>query len=132
MPRLTMKPLIISLALMAQATATAEVMESDFSFKTTGHLYELCAAEEGGKMYIPAIYACRGFMEGVAQYHDAVSVGKDVKRLVCAPPTATLQDARKIFVAWGEANRGDDTLMNEAPVVGLVRSLVAKYPCPNQ
>jgi hypothetical protein len=54
---------------------------------------------------------------------------RQLKRLICYPATATISDGRAAVVAWAQRNAGNDTLMNELPVVGLVRALAAKYPC---
>ena len=109
--------------------AVAEVGEADFSLDTTKDLNELCSAPTDHPDYAPAIYSCRAFLEATVQYHDAVSDGKTLKRLICYPATATLEDARVAFVAWAKANARDKALMKEMPVMGVVRALEDKYPC---
>lgn len=109
--------------------AVADVGEADFSLETTKDLYELCSAPTDHSDYVPAIYSCRSFLEATVQYHDAVSDGKTLKRLICYPPTANLEDARVAFVAWAEANARNKALMKEMPVMGVVRALEEKYPC---
>ena len=52
-----------------------------------------------------------------------------MKRLICYPPTATIEDGIAAFLAWGKANSGNAKLMAEQPVIGLVRALAAKAPC---
>ena len=101
--------------------------ESDFNYDTVADLVAVCSASGDDAGAAPL--ACRAFIESAMQYHDAVSDRKKMKRLVCPPTTTTVGDAREVFVAWGAANAGDATLMNELPVVGLMRSLAAKYPC---
>ena len=117
------------LALVAPSLAVAEVGESNFSLQSTRDLYELCSAPSDHADYAPAIYACRSFIEATVQYHDAVSDGKTLKRLICYPSSATLEDARTAFVAWAKSNARDKALMNEMPVTGVVRALEDKYPC---
>jgi hypothetical protein len=109
--------------------AFADVGEKNFSLQTTRDLYELCSASTDHPDYAPAIYSCRSFLEATVQYHDAVSDGKTLKRLICYPPTATLEDARVAFVAWAKANERSKALMKEMPVMGVVRALEDKYPC---
>jgi len=109
--------------------AVAEVGESDFSLDTTKDLYELCSAPTDHPDYAPAIYSCRAFLEATVQYHDAVSDGKTLKRLICYPSGATLEDARTTFVAWAKSNARNRSLMGEMPVMGVVRALEDKYPC---
>ena len=116
-------------ACLTAAVATAGVDEADFSLGTTQNLYDLCAVTSDDENFAPAIYACRSFLEATVQYHDAVSDGRTLKRLICYPATATLEDARRAFIAWAEANAGNPKRMAELPVVGVVRALQDKYPC---
>jgi hypothetical protein len=118
-----------ALALVAPSLAVAEVGESNFSLQSTRDLYELCSAPSDHSDYAPAIYSCRAFLEATVQYHDAVSDGKTLKRLICYPSSATLEDARTAFVAWAKSNARNRSLMGEMPVMGVVRALEDKYPC---
>ena len=63
------------------------------------------------------------------QYRVAVSDRKNLKRLICYPKTVTVEDGRAAFVAWARPRLRDAMLMEELPVVGLVRALTDKYPC---
>jgi hypothetical protein len=116
-------------ALLASGLAVGGVDEADFSLRTTENLYDLCAVTSDHADYAPAIYACRSFLEATVQYHDAVSDGERFKRLICYPASATLEDARRAFLAWAEANAGNAKRMAELPVMGAVRALEDKYPC---
>ena len=116
--------LLICLPLKAGA-----VDEQDFKYNTTQDLYDLCSIDPSSADYAPAIYACRAFIEAAVQYHDAVSDGKNLKRLICYGPDATIEEGRKVFVEWVEKNNGDEKKMAEIPVIGLVRALADKYPC---
>ena len=109
--------------------ATGAVEESDFNLKTTMDLYAICSVDSASDHFIPAIYACRGFIEGAVQYHDAVVDRKDLKRLICYTETATLEEGRNAFLQWVDTNRTNGEYMKEIPVVGLVRALADKYPC---
>jgi hypothetical protein len=119
----------VAIALLIPCTVFAEVGEADFSLETTKDLHELCSAPADHPDYAPAIYSCRAFLEATVQYHDAVSDGKTLKRLICYPATATLEDARVAFIAWAKANARNKSLMGEMPVMGVVRALEEKYPC---
>jgi hypothetical protein len=116
-------------AMLASGVAVSGVDEGDFSLRTTENLYDLCSVARDHPDYAPAIYACRSFLEATVQYHDAVSDGERFKRLICYPATATLEDARRAFLAWAEANAGNAKRMGELPVIGAVRALEDKYPC---
>lgn len=119
----------VAVAFLAPSSASAEVGEGSFSLQSTRDLYELCSAPSDHPDYAPAIYSCRAFLEATVQYHDAVSDGKTFKRLICYPASATLEDARLAFVAWAKSNARKKSLMNEMPVMGVVRALEEKYPC---
>ena len=113
----------------ATAQPAAAVEDDDLRFDTTDDLYGVCAVNAGDPEFPAANLACRAFIEAVVQYHDAVSDRKKMKRLICYPKSATIQDGKNAFVAWAKKNAGDKKLMNEIPVVGLVRALAEKYPC---
>ena len=102
---------------------------SNFRFDTTKDLYNVCSVAEGAAEYAMANAACRAFIEASVQYHDEISNRKNLKRLICYPATATIEDGKQAFLDWAKTKSGDQKLMAEQPVVGLVRSLAAKYPC---
>ena len=108
--------------------ATA-VEDDDLRFDTTSDLYALCAVTASAAEYPVANQACRAFIEAAVQYHDAVSDRKNLKRLICYPKHATIQDGKDAFVAWAKKNLGEKNRRKEIPVVGLVKALAAKYPC---
>lgn len=116
----------VALALSQPATA---VDDSDFRFDNTSDLAAVCAVPADAPEYALANQACRAFIEATVQYHDQISNRKKMKRLVCYPSSATIDDGKAAFVSWAAANAGDAKLMGEQPVIGLVRALAAKYPC---
>jgi len=116
----------IALALGQSAVA---VENADFRFDTTKDLYAVCAVPTNAAEYPMAHQACRAFIESAVQYHDAISKPKQMKRLICYPANATIEEGLSAFNAWAAAKIGDTTLMGEPPVVGLIRALAAKYPC---
>ena len=114
---------------VATPLTTFAIEETDFFMNTTRDLYDLCAVKADDPNYLPAHWACKGFIEGAVQYHDGVSDQKHLKRLICYSETATISDGKAAFVAWGAANLNNTVYMKELPVLGLVRALSAKYPC---
>ena len=121
---------ILGLLLTAAAPLTTfAVEETDFNMNTTRDLYDLCSVKDTDPNYLPAHWACKGFIEGAVQYHDGVSHKKQLKRLICYQETATISDGKAAFVAWGTKNLNNTEYMDEFPVIGLVRALSAKYPC---
>jgi len=118
-----------AVAVIFGSQSVLAVQDEDIDFDTTEDLYQVCSVEPNAPEYIAASFACRGFIEGSVQYHDEVTDRKNLKRLICYPKGATVADGREAFVAWARKHSGDEKLMNEVPVVGLVRALAEKYPC---
>ncbi len=124
------KGMFFSVCILALSVPSAAGLEKDdFNLETTEDLLMLCSVQSEHGDYSSASYTCRGFIEGVAQYHDGVSDNKHLPRLICYPEGTTLEEGRIAFVQWGERNRSNADLMSELPVKGLVRALVEKYPC---
>ena len=113
----------------ASVQPAAAVEDDDLRFDTTDDLYAVCAVSASDPEYPVANQACRAFIEAAVQYHDAVSDRKNLKRLVCYPKSATIQDGKDAFLAWAKKNAGNKKLQKEIPVIGLVRALATRYPC---
>lgn len=107
----------------------AAVNDADFRFDSTAQLAAVCSVAADAAEYALANQACRAFIEATVQYHDQISNRKKMKRLVCYPSAATIEDGKAAFLAWAAANAGNAKLMAEQPVVGLIRALAAKFPC---
>jgi hypothetical protein len=119
----------VALAAVLESQSAIAVQDEDVNFDTTEDLYQVCSVAPGEPEYVAASFACRGFIEAAVQYHDEVTDRKKLKRLICYPKTATVADGRAAFVAWAQKHSGSKKLMEEVPVVGLVRALANKYPC---
>ena len=113
----------------AMSQVSGSVTEADFHLKSTEDLYQVCSVAADAPDFVPATYECRGFIKGAIGYHDAVTAKEHLNRLICYTETATVEEGRQAFVDWARANAGNKELMQEQPVVGLVRALKAKYPC---
>lgn len=130
MPRMRLRAIVGTLGMAVVCAQPAlGVEDQDFNFKTTEDLYRVCSVDPEAVESVPASFACRGFIGGAIQYHDALTDRKHLKRLICYPKTATFADARAAFVAWAGRNAGNQSRMNEVAVVGLVRALAETYPC---
>ena len=103
--------------------------EADFRFDSTEALYDVCSAPRDAAEYAVANQACRAFLQATVQYHDEISARRKLKRLICYPNGATIEDAKQAFLAWASENAKNGERMAEPPVVGVVRALAAKYPC---
>lgn len=127
--RLPSMSLTAFLAAAVYAFPASALQESNFNYETTEDLYQVCSVAPGDDTALPAVYACRAFIEATVQYHDEITGRKAMKRLVCYPKGSTIEDARNTFVDWARKNAANPERMKEMPVVGLVRSLADKYPC---
>lgn len=124
-------PAVLGTALLVGAFAQTAVAIEDrnLRFDTTTDLAQVCTVAPDQAEYALTNQACRAFIEAAVQYHDEVTGRKNLKRLICYPKGATIEDGRTAFVAWATKHAADKKLMNEMPVVGLVRALADKYPC---
>jgi hypothetical protein len=118
---------VVALALWPGLAPAVEL--SVFHLKTTRDLLDICTTAETDAAHKEALHYCVGFLTGAVGYHNALSQHKDMKRLTCYPDGTTREDGVRAFVAWAQPRRGDSALMNEVPVIGLMRSLNAQWPC---
>lgn len=109
--------------------AALAVDEADFRFDSTKALHEVCSVTRDAAEYAVANQSCRAFLEATVQYHDEISARRKLKRLICYPTGATIEDAKQAFLTWASEHAKDEERMAEPPVVGVVRALAAKYPC---
>jgi hypothetical protein len=70
---------------------------------------------------------CAGFIAGSGLlYRELVRAGK-MRKVTCADPAPTLDEAREAFVAWANENQEH---MSSRPIDGLWRAMAETYPCP--
>jgi len=122
--------LVAGTVMLLMALPAASREPDDFDLRTTQDLYTLCSAKPDTPAYDSSISACLGFISGVVQYHHGVNDGKRLPRWICYPEGTTRGDGRMAFIAWAEKNKDNKELMNQLPVIGLVKALAEKYPCP--
>jgi hypothetical protein len=108
----------------AQDAGTAD--PGDFAVETAQNLLDLCSADPSNPLYDEALQFCAGFFEGMKHFHDQMSAGPDVRRIVCAPSDVTLQDAIDMYVAYARAN---PQFLNEDPADNVARAAMATWPC---
>jgi hypothetical protein len=125
--RATIVATALSLALWPSVLPAGDL--SSYQLKTTRDLLGVCTTPERDPDRKEAVHYCMGFLEGAVGYHNALSTHKDMKRLTCYPSGTTREDGARAFIGWAQARQGDQKLMSEAPVIGLMRSLNAQWPC---
>jgi hypothetical protein len=102
---------------------------SNLALKTTQDLYRVCTVAPDDPLRREAMEFCEGYVIGAADYHDAISDRKHLKRFFCYPDTATNEQGVKAFIDWAAAHQQDQKFMGDPPVYGVVRGLSAKWPC---
>lgn len=95
----------------------------------TRDLLDLCTLPADDPQRDEAFHYCLAYLDGVVDYHDVLTTHKEMKRLICYPSTATLEQGLLVFVRWAQKKQGDDKMMGEPPVVGVVRALAKEWPC---
>lgn len=131
MPRpVSIFALALALAFILAAPAHATLDDGHLDFRTTSDLITVCSVPAGAREYVPAMLACRAFIQATVQYHDAVVDRRQLKPLICYPEGTTLDDGRAALLNWARTHADNTDYMEEKPVIGLVRALAARYPCP--
>ena len=123
-------PTLAAAAFVALASSQASAAETrSFWAENTLDLHDICNLDSSDPQRPQAIHFCLGYIDGAVDYHDAITDHQDLPRLICYPETASLEQGMAIFILWAQANVSDEALMNEPPVMGVVRSLEEKWPC---
>lgn len=118
-----------ALALLGLASGQAVAADRSFWVADTQDLFELCTMPRDDPQRDEAIHYCLAYLDGVVDYHDAMSAHEEMKPLICYPETATLEQGVLFFIRWVEEQNGAEELMAEAPVIGVVRALADAWPC---
>lgn len=111
--------------LMTQPLGAAEV--EDFELQTTADLVALCSAGGGEPLGTEAQQACFGYIAGATHFYRALVEGGDrFEPIVCPGRELTRQEVARILVDWAADHPAH---LDELPVEGLVRAVIAVYPC---
>jgi hypothetical protein len=123
--------LIVAVALGGMIAISASALEvKHFEVASTRDLVVLCSAPEDHGLHDEGRAFCYGYLDGVLDYHAALTAGPGFKPIACHEPTVTREEIRGVFVSWAE-DQGD-VLDNEAPAHGVMRAVVAEWPCPGK
>jgi hypothetical protein len=106
---------------------TQSPVPDTFRLTTTRDLVELCTTDPSDSLYDRAVAFCFGFVTGAIHYHNAISAGPGIRRLVCPDEGVSRIDVVLTFLDWVEAH---PEALDEPPVESLARSAAAEWPCP--
>ena len=98
----------------------------DLRLNTSSDLVDVCTIGTGHEHHGVAMAFCYGFFEGAAHYDDALAGPEWHRDILCEPPEVTRAQAVAVFIRYIEAN---PQYGPEAPVDGIFRALVDKWPC---
>lgn len=123
--------LMIGLVLGCVIAIPASALEvKHFEVATTRDLVVLCSAPQDHGLHHEGRAFCYGYLDGVLDYHAALTAGPGFEPIACHEPTVTREEIRGVFVSW--AKKQGEVLDNEAPTHGVMRAVVAKWPCPGK
>ena len=125
LPRL----LAIAAVMALWSNPVSAIEKRDFWISETIDLLDLCTTPVDDPLRSQAINYCMAYLDGAVDYHDAIIDHENLKRLICYPDTASLEQGVLVFISWARANRDDEKLMNEPTVIGVVRALADKWSC---
>jgi hypothetical protein len=109
----------------------AAVTRDEFPPKSTADLVSLCTVQQSDPLATAAINYCQGFVEGAVEIALSYNAaGPQSHRPFCLPtPPPTLDQAAGDFASWANS---DTTRLSQPALVGLVRYLLDRYPCPHE
>ena len=114
-------------AMMLFTAQSVAVTPDDFKVETTRDLVKLCKAKPGAALYSSARAFCLGYIDGVWDYHQALTAGASFSALACPGPDVTRDKAVEVFLKW--ATKKLDSVADETAVHGVMRAFSNKWPC---
>jgi hypothetical protein len=118
-----------ALALVAIITSTQTLAGTplDYDVPTMGDLVVLCNVSEDDSAHEAAKGFCLGYIDAAMDYHAALTAGPKYNAIICPDGTVSREEVVGVVMEWSASNA--DLVKNEAPVHGVMRALVEKWPC---
>ena len=117
----------IALAALVVSTQTLAETLVDYDVPTTGDLIELCSVSADDPLYEAAMGFCLGYIDAAMDYHAALTAGPKHSAIVCPNGTVSREEVVGVVLEWSKTNA--QHLQGEAPVQGVMRAIVEKWPC---
>ncbi len=117
----------IALAAIFSSTQILADTAVDYDVPTTGDLVKLCSVSADDPLYQAAMGFCLGYIDAVMDYHAALTAGPNYDAIVCPNGTVSREEVVGVVLEWSKTNA--QHLQNEAPVHGVMRAIVEKWPC---
>jgi hypothetical protein len=117
----------IAMAAIIVSNQTLAGTSVDHDVPTTSDLIALCAVSSEDPLYEAARGFCLGYIDAAMDYHAALTAGPSYEAIVCPQGTVSREEVVAVVLEWSESN--GQHLKSEAPVHGVMRALVEKWPC---
>jgi hypothetical protein len=108
---------------------TEGVEKQAFFMKTGQDLVDLCSLAREHPLHDKAVAFCYGYASGAMSFYGAISKSPKVPRIICSDKIISRAEMVQVFLDWAKLN---PALLTEPPIDSLVRSAVAKWPCPKE
>jgi Rap1a immunity proteins len=118
---------VLAAATPALAQSDADSVADSFELSNAQALVTTCTVPADNPLYQTAKGFCLGFMTGAMQLYSAAAASPKIKNFVCPGHVVSRAEMRGVFLDWAAAH---PERLSEPAIDGLVRSAVAKYPCP--
>jgi len=120
----------IALTAVVISTQALAAMPEANDVATTGDLINLCNVSVDDPLYPAAMGYCLGYIDAALDYHAALTAGPKYTPIVCPDSSVTREEVVAVVLEWSKTNT--QHLKDEAPVEGVMRALVEKWPCSGQ
>ena len=118
---------VIALAVVVSSIQVLAATPEKHDVTTTGDLIELCGVSADDPLYEAAMGFCLGYIDAAMDYHAALTAGPKYDAIVCPPETVARVEVVAVVMEWSKGNT--QHLQSEAPVEGVMRAIVEKWPC---
>ena len=127
-----MKLIRYAIALAAVVTSVQTLSETleNYDVMTAGELLEPCSVGADDPSYDAAMGFCLGYIDAALYYQAALTAGPKFAAIACPDPTVTREEVALVFVEWSKNNT--QHLQSGAPVEGVMRAALEKWPCSGQ
>jgi hypothetical protein len=124
-----MKFISHTLAMVAIITSTQTLAGTslDYDVPTMGDLVVLCNVSADDPAFEAARGFCLGYIDAALDYHAALTAGPKYPAIVCPDGSVSREEVVAVVLEWSTTNA--EHAKNEAPVHGVMRALVEKWPC---
>jgi hypothetical protein len=118
---------VIALTAIFSSTHALAVTPENYDVTTTADLVELCSVSADDPLYEAAMGFCLGYIDAAMDYHAALTAGSRFNAIVCPNGTVSREEVVGVVLEWSKTNA--QHLQGEAPVQGVMRAIVEKWPC---